>query len=204
MTTGSTCNIRGRIAPRRYHDTEIAHQVVLHRQISGNQCRVQEVSGRHSLSSDGRPQFSARLEERHLSRRMGEQAGDLGFARRRARLRRLGRQAPAARMGMAICRPGNRRPRCIPGAMSGQAAAVPDAGQAAEMRAPTDVDAHPEGRQPVWRDGPGGQRLAMDGRIRRRAHARRRFCAAAATISRRVRAGTSRRPTGSSNTASIC
>ena len=37
--------------------------------------------------------FLARLEERKLPRRLGEQAGDVGFSRGRARLRRLGRQS---------------------------------------------------------------------------------------------------------------
>ncbi len=46
--------------------------------------------------------------ERRISRGLGEQAGDLGFARRRARVCGLGGQAPSARMGVAVRSPGNR------------------------------------------------------------------------------------------------
>ena len=37
--------------------------------------------------------------------RLGEETGDVGFARRRPRLRQVGRQTLAARMGMAVRRP---------------------------------------------------------------------------------------------------
>ena len=66
-----------------------------------------------------RSQFSAGLEGRHLSGGLGEQAGDVGVARRCARLRRVGGQAASARVGVAVCRAGNGRPRSIPGATSG-------------------------------------------------------------------------------------
>ena len=105
---------------------------------------------------------------------LGEQAGDLGFAGRRARLCEVGGQALAARMGMAVCRARHRRRACIPGAMIGIAAAVPQPDKGRDMRAPAKrCRRAPEGRQSVWGDGPGRQRMAMDRRVRRRTHSRR-------------------------------
>ena len=46
-----------------------------------------------------------------VSGRRGQQTRDVRFARRCARIRRVGRKAAPARVGMAICRPGHRRPR---------------------------------------------------------------------------------------------
>ena len=50
---------------------------------------------------------------------MGAQAGHLGFAGGRPRLCEVGRQAPAARMGVAVCRARHRWRECIPGEMIG-------------------------------------------------------------------------------------
>ena len=96
----------------------------------------------------GRSQFPARLEKWHVSRRLGEKACDLGFHRGCPRLRQLGGQASAARMGMAI-----RRAIQPMGALSlGQrmeSASVPAPDRGRTMRPPADVDAFPQGASPL-------------------------------------------------------
>ena len=53
---------------------------VLHRQVSGDQRAVQEVSRRHTLRAARHTEFSSRLEERNISIGMGKPAGNVGFA----------------------------------------------------------------------------------------------------------------------------
>ena len=133
-----------------------------------------------------------------------QQAGHLGLAGGRPGLRRLGRQAAAARMGMAVRGAGRRTAGRIPGATSPMPRRIPKPETGRELRRPTDVDAYPQGRQPVGRDGPGGQRLAMDRRISSTSTPARRSFAAAATTGPAARSGTSRRTRGSTSTGSIC
>ena len=86
---------------------------------AGDQRRVQEISGCDALSPEGRSQLSAHLEERRLSRWLGQQARHLGVDRGRARLCRLGGQAPAARVGVAVRGPVHRPASRIRGATIG-------------------------------------------------------------------------------------
>ena len=51
---------------------------------------------------------------------LGQPAGDLGFSGRCARLCQVGRQAPAPRVGMAICRAGHRWPHLSMGQSRGK------------------------------------------------------------------------------------
>jgi iron(II)-dependent oxidoreductase len=76
-------------SPRRAHHPR--DQAVLYRSLSSNQRSVQTLSRRNSLSAGRRPQFSEGLGPRNLSYRMGEAPGDMGIARRCARLCALGR-----------------------------------------------------------------------------------------------------------------
>ncbi len=99
----------------------------------------------------------------------GNKPVTLGVAGRCACLRPLGGQTPAARMGMAI-RGARGRPAPVP------------LGQRRERRCRAAARHEPQpapadgcgcvsnGCQSVWRDGYGGQRMAVDGRIPGRAH----------------------------------
>ena len=102
---------------------------------------------------------------------LGPQAGDLGFARGRPGLCRLGRQAAAARMGVAVCGPRHATGGCTPGATQPDADGRAQARERPRAARPDRRGCLSAGRQPVGRDGPDGQRLAMDRRVRRRAHA---------------------------------
>ena len=62
---------------------------------------------------------------------------------------------------------------------------APDKGR--DLRGPDDVDAHPQGASPFGVMDLVGNVWQWTDEYRGRAHARRRFCAAAATISRRAR-----------------
>ena len=68
---------------------------------------------------------------------LGQPPRDLGFAGRCARLRQVGRQAPAARVGVAIGRAGDRRPRVIHGAIHGSRPTCPRLTRAAPCADPT-------------------------------------------------------------------
>ena len=59
-------------------------------------------------------------------------------------------------------------------------------------------------RQSVRGHGSGRQCLAMDGRVSGYPHARRAFCGAAITTSRKARSGISRKPIATTSTASCC
>lgn len=59
----------------------------------------------------------------------------------------LGRQTPAARVGMAVGRTGNRRPQ-LPWGNQWVAANVPVPESSHQMRGPDAVDAHPTGASP--------------------------------------------------------
>ena len=91
---------------------------------------------------------------------VGPQAGHLGLAGGRPGLRRLGWQAAAARMGVAV-RGARRDGRLYPWGKEPDPAAA-----RAAIRSPTASAERrrcvPQGREPVGRDGPRGQRLAVD------------------------------------------
>ena len=102
---------------------------------------------------------------------LGPQAGHLGLAGGRPGLCRLGRQAAAARMGMAVRGAGQRRPALSlgQGPRSGRVAQARSRSRTASADRRRRVS---QGRQPVGRDGPRGQRLAVDRRVCGRAHPR--------------------------------
>ena len=79
--------------------------------------------------------------------RLGEQAGDLGVARRRARLCAMGRQTAAARMGVAICGQGTDE-RLYPWGNQWDDSAVPEPYKGRDLPGPALVDAHPKGASP--------------------------------------------------------
>src|SRR5690348_15760143 len=83
---------------------------VLHRPHAGDQRAVPRLPRCQRLASARPAQLPAPLARWRAAAGLGRQAGDLGRDRGRSRLRRLGRQAPAARMGMAGRRAGPRRP----------------------------------------------------------------------------------------------
>ena len=90
--------------------------------------------------------------------------GHMGFARRRARLRGVGRQAPARTSGSGSSP--RRAPTAdpIPGATIGSPLTFPHPTPAAPCAAPI-LSTRTSGRKPLRRLGPGWQRLAMDRRI---------------------------------------
>ena len=85
-------------------------EAVLHRPLSGDERRVQEVHRRAHYHPKDDHNFLRDWNNGTSSDRLGEQASDLGIARRCARLCGVGRQAPAARMGMAVRGAGHGRP----------------------------------------------------------------------------------------------
>ncbi len=80
-----------------------ADATVLHRSHAGDQRAVQRIPRCQRLSPTRCAQLPAPLARWRAAGGTREQARDLGFARGRARLRTVGRQAPATRMGMAVC-----------------------------------------------------------------------------------------------------
>ena len=133
---------------------------------------------------------------------VGKEAGHVGLDRGRPGLCGLGRQAIAARMGVAYAAQG----------CDGRAVSVgqqPQRRRAAEARkrprvaGPTDVDAFPKGASPVRRDG--HDRNSGSGPTSTATSTRGRpLFAAAATTARPAHAGISRGTTSSANTASTC
>ena len=125
-----------------------AHTELLHGSHAGDERGVQAIPGRGGLPSSRRPQLSARLEERHLSRRLGGEAGHLGVNRGCARVRGMGRQAAAARLGVAVRRAVDGRPRVSVGQR-----VEPERGSrrpimARMRRPPADVGSYPQGASP--------------------------------------------------------
>ena len=92
----------------RAHDGDRAF---LHRQVSGHQQQFKKFLDATHYHPDDDHNFLRDWKNGTLSRRLGQQARHLGLAGRCARLRRLGGQAAAARMGMAICGARHRRTR---------------------------------------------------------------------------------------------
>ena len=148
-------------SPRRNHRATLTMKSFYIDRYAVIERGVQEVHGHGEVPTQGRPQLLEGLEERRLPGRLGEQAGDVGVARRRASVCGLGGQAAAARMGVAICGPGRRRAslsvgkrlESSGGAGSGERSRSARAGQWGRS---------PGGSQSVWGDGPDRQRLAVD------------------------------------------
>ena len=116
-------------------------------------------------------------------------------------LRRLGRQAAAPRMGVAIRGPGDRRP-AYPWGTQPLAEATPPATDGRDVPPPADVDAHPKGGSPsacwTWwaTSGNGPTNISTSTPARR-------CSAAAGPIAPRHRCGTSRGTRSSPSTRSI-
>jgi len=101
-----------------------------------------------------------------------EQAGYLGIPGRRARLCGMGGQASAPRMGVAVCRTGNRRAAVPLGQRLGPVGR-PSAGQVTHFARPRRCGRASQGSKPVRCYGPRRKCLAVDRRVHRRAYARR-------------------------------
>jgi iron(II)-dependent oxidoreductase len=95
--------------PRRFHEHRMQVRAFLMDKYPVTNADFKKFLDASHLPSRRRSELPARLEERHLSAGMGQKAGHLGFTRRRACLCSLGRQASAARVGVAICRAGRRQ-----------------------------------------------------------------------------------------------
>ena len=102
--------------------------------------RVQKVSRCDALSSERRSEFSARLAERNIipTARTDKPVTWVSLEDARA-YAAVGRQAAAARVGVAICGARHRRPRCIRGATSGTPRPCPLPIKGRTMRGPDDV-----------------------------------------------------------------
>ena len=98
----SMCNIRGKIRPRRFHEHAMEVKPFFIDKFPVTNALFKKFSMPRTTRPRDARQLPAGLEGRKLSARLGQSAGHLGFARRCARIRGVGGQAPAARMGVAI------------------------------------------------------------------------------------------------------
>ena len=117
-TLVSTCSTRGRTAPRRFHEHRMqVKPFIIDKYPVTNAEFKKFLDATHYHPQDDLNFL--RLEEWHLSRRLGQKACDVGIARGCARLREVGGQAAAPRVGVAICRPGHDETAFIPGEIPG-------------------------------------------------------------------------------------
>ena len=108
-----------------------------------------------------------------LSGRLGKEAGDMGIAGRCPRLRGVGRQATAARVGMAIRGARNGRARLSMGQRPQVRSRAFVRGNVARDAAARRCRCASKRRQPVWRNGHDRKHLAMDRRVPGRTYTRR-------------------------------
>ena len=97
---------------------------------------------------------------------MGEQAGDVGFHGRRARLCDVGPESVCPTNGNGNMPPKAAMAARTLGATIGTHSAVPAPDKSRTWTRPDPVDALSQGRQSVWRDGHSWKHLAVDGRVR--------------------------------------
>ena len=125
-----------------------AHRSLLHRQVSRDQRGVQKIPRSDSLPSQRRVELLRDWKNGEYPSGWAEQARHVGLTGGRPRVRRVGGQATAARVGVAVCRAGHRR-RTL---SLGQFLATPMLSRhrikGTHDASPDAVNAHPEGASP--------------------------------------------------------
>ena len=134
--------------PRRQHDKEMDIQAFYIDKYPVTNAQFKRFLDASGYKPKDEHNFLKDWQGGTLSSGLGPQTGHLGLAGGRPGLRRLGRQAAAARMGMAVCGAGQRRPALSLGQQSGCRPGMPKPESGRELRPPTDVDAYPKGASP--------------------------------------------------------
>ena len=149
-------------SPRRFHEHVMQVKPFLHRQISGDECAVQEISGCDALRAAGYDlTFCATGRTERIPQGWDNRPVTwVSLEDARAYAAWAGKRLPHEWEWQLAAQ--GTDGRAYPWGDTGSRPIVPTPELGRTMRGPDPVDAHPAGRKPVRRDGHGRQRVAVD------------------------------------------